>query len=187
MIAEQLKKDTLEEHQNLEGMIVRRLKQLENKADLAKVLKSFYGFYNPLETAIEKFIFKSSLPDMETRRKSSWLLQDLQNLEVNNEELPLCDDITTISNKSQALGAMYVLEGSTLGGEHINKMLQKQLNLNDEAVLTFFSSYKENTYKKWAIFLKFLENQTNSKEEQQLAIQSANETFTKFHKWLTKD
>jgi heme oxygenase len=63
------------------------------------------------------------------------------------------------SNKAQALGMMYVLEGSTLGGRFI---LQRLSELgSDVSQLSFLDPYGAETGPRWRSFLRVLERETS--------------------------
>lgn len=53
-----------------------------------------------------------------------------------------------------ALGYMYVVEGSTLGGRVILKQLVQKLPINEQSGGTFFAGYGGETSAKWKSFLQ---------------------------------
>ena len=57
-----------------------------------------------------------------------------------------------IENEVQAQGALYVLEGSTLGGRGITKMLLRQCPWLTLQKLTFFNGYGAGTGPMWLSF-----------------------------------
>jgi heme oxygenase len=63
-----------------------------------------------------------------------------------------------VGTKAEALGAMYVLEGSTLGGKIILKTLRaKGVSTNE---LHFLDPYGEEAGVLWRVFLRVLERET---------------------------
>lgn len=72
----------------------------------------------------------------------------------------------TISQRTmtdhEAMGAAYVIEGSTLGGKILHKRLQKQDFIANANALSYFSFYKENT---WSDYINWLEKQSLSHAE----------------------
>jgi heme oxygenase len=68
---------------------------------------------------------------------------------------------TCFSNENEALGAMYVIEGSTLGGNVIAKQLSKTEGF-DDVTFNFFGCYRENTGFMWKNF-KVLDNEVSEK------------------------
>jgi heme oxygenase len=183
MLSEKLKEDTKINHQLLEKKLVYRLRAIRNKQDYGKLLALFYSFFGGMEIGIETHFNKLNLPDYAQRRKTSSLVHDLTCL---NEKLPILANgisLPIIKNHFQALGALYVIEGSTLGGRIICKMLNEQLNIPDFPGLSFFNGYGDNTAKMWEVFKSAL-NLPSNNAAYGMIIQSANDTFTLFSDWF---
>lgn len=100
------------------------------------------------------------------------------------EQTPVCKDLPRIENVACALGAMYVLEGSTLGGRFISKMIAEKLDLPDTEGIRFFTGYGSHTSEKWDLFKDLLNNYTASNMVENEVIEAANQTFTKFKNWI---
>jgi heme oxygenase len=183
MLAEQLKKDTLQSHQQLEKMLVGRMKAIRSKEDYVKLLQLFYTYFGGLEMLIDQYIGQSELSDYTDRRKSQALANDIEAL--GGKPLPKANDenLPQIQNLLQAYAALYVIEGSTLGGKIISKMMAQQLGINNGDGLSFFNGYGDDTENKWDDFKNVLNNLTKSSEEDKIVIDSANETFDKFRQW----
>ena len=153
---------------------------MKNREQYAAMLSAFYGFYQPVQQSIQQYITKEDLPDKEQRRTASLLLQDLAYLGMKTT-VNKCNNLPVITNKEKAFGALYVLEGSTLGGQHITKMLLKNEALQlGESDLTFFNGYKDETGAKWKSFIAALNRQSGEEE----IINAAKETFVAFKNWL---
>ncbi|RYF86362.1 MAG: heme oxygenase, partial [Chitinophagaceae bacterium] len=100
----------------------------------------FYGYYHPLEKGIARFLDESVLPDLAERRSADLILDDLRamNLPLEIEE---DSDAPVIESRADTLGALYVMEGSSLGGKVICKMIAGNLNYPDHSALSFFYGY----------------------------------------------
>ncbi len=81
---------------------------------------------------------------------------------------------------------MYVLEGSTLGGQIISKMISQALPGKADHALTFYAGYGEQTMPMWNSFKTALNEQVQSPADQQELVHAANETFLKFSRWVEK-
>jgi heme oxygenase len=79
--------------------------------------------------------------------------------ELAGSENPLADLVfPAVGTKAEALGAMYVLEGSTLGGRIILKTLRsKGVSTGD---LHFLDPYGQDARALWRAFLSVLERET---------------------------
>lgn len=183
MLAEQLKKDTLTNHQQLEKMLVGRMKAIRSKEDYINLLQLFYSYFGGLEKLIDLHLDKSALPDYDQRRKSASLAHDISALGEVPQEVATGAALPAVTNHLQAMAALYVIEGSTLGGKFISKMIAQQLNITDGAGLLFFNSYSDNTEAMWNMFKEVLNKQSTSAIESAEVISAANETFARFKAW----
>lgn len=189
MLLEKIKKQTSENHaamenSNLMKPLINRDLNLESYKN---ILIKFYGFFQPLENSINRFTdILNYLPDLETRRKSSAIKEDLLKLGYNNE-IDLCTDLPEITTSSQALGCLYVLEGSTLGGRMISRIITEILLLDRDSGISFFSGYGEETGKKWKLFCEALTDYSTAANDDNTIINSANETFIKFKNWVESE
>ena len=159
------------------------------KAQYGKILSKFYGFFSPLEENLKHIsTFDQYLPDFPERRKAHLLLEDLQHLALYDQNIPLCNNLPEVHNLSQAFGCLYVMEGSTLGGQFISRVVKSKLEIPTDKGTTFFGGYGKETGKKWKIFQQALESYAGSlsSSEEAKIIESANETFVKFENWLNK-
>ena len=182
MISERLKQATHHAHQSLEAMLIPAMKQIRHSSEYAQLLHLFYGYYYPLEIILTPFA-SAYLPDFEQRRKSALLLRDLEAMGESTDSIPLATKLPAINNISQALGAMYVLEGSTLGGTHIAKMLSQQLELTSNEALLFFQGYGPVTGSMWKTFIQALNDYPATEAEEALLVQAANDTFDLLKQW----
>lgn len=183
-VAAALKEKTMHAHEALEALLIPRLRQINSTAEYVRLLQTFYGFFSPLEGIIEQFLTIRQLPDIHGRRKAVFLLDDIAALGFSTEHLATTSHLPLITNEAQAWGALYVLEGSTLGGRGITRMLRKQcggLSLNH---LTFFNGYGEATGPMWLRFQEALNGLEYTDSELAATIQAANDTFLNFKTWI---
>jgi heme oxygenase len=181
MLSEKLKEKTKLNHQLLEKKLVGKLKAMRSKQDYTELLALFYSFFGGLELAIDQHIDTSHLPDYPQRRKTAALAHDITELGAGLPVLAGGNEIPPINNHLQALGALYVIEGSTLGGKIISKMISGQLQLS--AGLSFFNGYGEQTENMWQIFKQSIDQPLEAIEEDKVIL-SANDTFLQFSRWF---
>ncbi|MBB1285972.1 biliverdin-producing heme oxygenase [Flavisolibacter sp. BT320] len=174
-----VKNATQSVHEEVEGLLLPALASIRTTEDYASILKMFYGYFYPLEKQIENHIQAGNLPDIKERRKAASILHDLRQIGQPTENLFLCDTLPAINNAPQAFGALYVLEGSTLGGKQIAKMLTKNPAI-PEGATRFFSGYGDQTGSRWKAFLEVF-NQQPQKEE---VTAAATETFYFLKGWM---
>jgi heme oxygenase (biliverdin-IX-beta and delta-forming) len=180
-VAAYVKEATAAAHQRTEHLLLPHLTSMNSRTDYVRLLRMFYGFFHPMELRIRERIDASLLPDIDARRNSGFILLDLQALGDQGQP-DLADRLPAIASAGEALGALYVLEGSTLGGKMIANMLRKNpaLRLGEEH-LHFFSGYREQTGSKWTQFLAVLNAQ---EEELNLIADTANASFDSLASWI---
>ncbi len=192
MILEEIKYKTAENHRRLEESEL--LKPITSPTltqdHYQKILRVFYGYFYPLETALEPFqLADNYLPDYGSRRKAAMIRQDLHTLQHNAPEdtLPLCAELPSIQSMAQAFGCLYVMEGSTLGGKIIAKSLEKNLGLSAVHGASFFHGYGPDTGHKWKTFQQSLVRFNQDFQKEQEIVEAANETFYYFENWIRKN
>ncbi len=183
MLSDRLRDETFQSHVVVEKLIIPRIKSIQSNQEYSELLRIFYGYFKPVEEKIEQQINQKIVADIDERRKSQTILDDLQSLGFGHETV-VCNDLPVINKPAHALGAMYVLEGSTLGGVHISKMIAARLKLRPTASLRFFNGYGSASINKWDFFREVLNNFTAKSEIENEVIASANQTFTKFKSWI---
>lgn len=147
------------------------------------LLRSLYGFYAPLQDLIFRHVSPAHLPDVASRRSAALILDDLETLGEDTRNLERCTSLPQVSNGSQAFGALYVLEGSSLGGRIISRMMKSKENLPLESGgLRFFEGYGKETGEKWKAFVEAL----NKQPEHAAIVAAANQTFQSFQNWMIR-
>lgn len=180
---ESLRENTEKLHQELERILIPVIKHTTTQGQYMHLLKLFYGYYYPLEQHIAAHISNELPGGFEQRRKSSALLQDMAAVSGETPtNIPTCTDIPEITDAAQALGAMYVLEGSTLGGQVICSILQRNMN-SATLPLSFFAGYGDNTRTMWDSFVHYLDGYRGSEPQRLRLLQAASDTFLRFKKW----
>ncbi|MBD1431933.1 biliverdin-producing heme oxygenase [Sphingobacterium sp. DN00404] len=176
MVSTKIKEATKQAHQELEKTVVLQLKQVRSEADYARVLKNFYAYFSVVEKAIAPYIDSNTLPDIAERRNSTYIKRDIEELGSDATDLPAAS-APVIHNTAQAFGALYVLEGSIMGGPYIVQMLQKY---GMEKGFHFFSGYGADSGKMWQTFTAILNSVPQTVEDEEAMLQTANETFQRF-------
>ncbi len=190
MILTALRSATREQHLRVEQAVdlPARLRSLHRYRDL---LERFYGYYCPLEQHLEVVARAGLLPlDLQPRLKVALLRQDLGALGHAAEQiaaLPLCSELPRIAAAAEALGCLYVLEGSTLGGQLIRQAVSARLGLTADTGCAFFNSYGASTREKWSDFCSTLADygDRHPGAESQV-IAAATETFARLGSWIER-
>lgn len=91
--------------------------------------------------------------------------------------MPPAVALATPDTPAAALGSLYVLEGSALGGRFIAAAARRQLGLTPEHGTAYFHGCGAATVLRWREFLLRLEADLASPEARTQAVQAANATF----------
>ncbi len=175
-------------------MMSRLMSDTLTRAEYTRLLMLLYGFYAPLEARLATFDAQWAVCgiDFERRRKIPMLERDLLALGIAASEiaaLPRCTHLPQIQSFPQAIGVIYVMEGSTLGGRMISHHLMSHLGIKPEQGAAFFTSYANEIGVMW----KELGTRINTYAEQQLQpddraamILSAQAVFQTLDDWLSQ-
>lgn len=145
------------------------------------LLKAYFAFIAPLEKMIINNI-GDTIPGVHTRIRQHLLGEDIEGIsQIEASSIQQNDMPTFVHNEASALGALYVLEGSTLGGKFIAQMIRQRLPL--ENGYRYFSGYAEQNELMWKAFTEIL-NKDHPADFQQDVITAANHTFNQFEQWL---
>jgi len=174
-----LRDGTRDCHKSLEA----RLPFFEAGFDVAayrRLIQAYYGFHAPLEACLGAY-------QEPMRAKTPSLTLDLQALKLSADDIdaqPLCQALPAISNEASALGVMYVLEGSTLGGQVLKRAMAERLGLGPANGTGFFDVYGAHTGTYWRSFLDRLGQASTAPAAQAATVQAAVDTFECFENWL---
>jgi len=177
-----LKERTSPSHQALERRMVALIRQIRSGEDYADFLKLMYGYYAAVEDRIAGHVSNRPPRDFKKRRKAGRLLEDIRQFSTTGS-VNLCDQLPHVHPYASALGAMYVLEGSVLGGKIIARMIKEQLNAQQSPGYSFFLGYGEDTGAMWQAFKDDLEQPFDDREKEEV-VQAANDTFVRFKQWI---
>lgn len=180
MLITQIRASSGKEHQDLENTLLPYIDRIKSREDYTLLLQAFYGYVLPVQEKIMLHIDRSRIPDIGLRRNASLLEKDLVELGGHARQ-EFCEDLPVIQSHAEAVGALYVLEGSTLGGKIISKMIAGKLD--SKAGLRFFNGYGDKTGAMWKEFLARLQ-ENDHPDYNGTIVESVQSTFLLFDKWL---
>jgi heme oxygenase len=188
MVAMRLKAETLQSHEDLEKHpnLIAMGEGDMTLAGYADVLCRFYPFWLAVEqAAYVRADVKSVLPDIESRQLSANLLADLKAL--NTAPAPAYHGIDWVDDLASAMGTIYVIEGSTLGGRVIVKRVMEQLKLTPEHGCSYYFGYGAETGAKWKGFMDGLAACNFTDAEADKVVAAATKTFDALNAWMGAD
>lgn len=135
---------------------------VQSQEDYRAHLFRFFQIFHHAEKALHAYpTWREFGVEWAEREKSSLLRADLLALGIGEsdlENIPLPEPLPPHSSFAEAVGSLYVLEGSTLGGQYISRHYQAKLGLRAESGLSFHSGYGAETGARWQSFCASLEN-----------------------------
>ncbi|MGI4761220.1 MAG: biliverdin-producing heme oxygenase [Janthinobacterium lividum] len=149
-----------------------------SEAATARFLAKMYGFLAPYEAALLGHAAALGPAwEIPERLRAHLILADLH---AEPSQLPQCPAMPPLATVPQLLGAMYVLEGSTLGGQ----VLARQLAKAGSSQVRYFTGYGAQTGPRWKAFCQLLGAAAPDAATENELVQSAIHTFQHLATWL---
>ncbi|MGG7660865.1 biliverdin-producing heme oxygenase [Dyadobacter sp. BHUBP1] len=181
-----LRQETAESHQKLEGNPLSKaiLSPFVSVKDYQTYLAALFGVTIACEDQIFPII-SHVITDLADRYKSRLIIDDLLATGLSEAEIDALPVYRfEFSTVAEALGIMYVLEGSTLGGKVLYRHIHEVLGLTPENGASYFWGYGPHTGNLWKSFISALTQFVDELDERDGVIGSAKKTFTIIDNWL---
>jgi heme oxygenase len=157
-------------------------------------LEALHGFYVPLEDQLARRLGQA-VPALRVheRWKVPLLEADLRALghdAASLARLPRCSRLPPLPGLPEALGCLYVLEGSTLGGQLILRHLRRHFAGVPVGDFTFFQAYGGEVGPMWRAFGEALTQasaEAGSGDFDARVVKGAQDTFDCFGDWLRRE
>ncbi|MBP0494631.1 biliverdin-producing heme oxygenase [Pararoseomonas indoligenes] len=173
-LRDRLRTETRPDHDRLENGL-RLADPGLTPARYRDVLMRFHGFWAGWEPHVAAALGDNDF--FAPRRRLHLLREDLRALGVVPERLPVCPP-PPLRGHGEAMGSLYVMEGSTLGGRVILKRLD-EIGLADGA-RSYFAGHGEATGPMWRAFLARLEAELDAEG----VLRGAKATFATLADWM---
>jgi heme oxygenase len=180
--AASVKKATAQQHLKTEKALLKHVQSIHSTAGYAALLYCLYGYFAPLEERVTPFL-ETLVPDHAHRRKAGKLLDDLHTLHYPPPE-HFSQELPAPANTVEALACFYVMEGSTLGGVIIKRLISTQCPAIPEQAFSFFSGYGEHNITQWQSFLAVFNTAITTASDTRAAIAAANTCFVHLENWI---
>ena len=187
-ILQRLKEETREHHVRAES-VMRLLEPGLDPALYRQHLEALHGLYVPLEAQLERLLAgRVEGLALEQRWKRGLLAQDLQaqgHDAASLARLPQAPALP-LAGVPEALGAMYVLEGATLGGQLLLRHLSRHFAAAPSPVgdFAFFRAYEDALGPMWRAFGQALVEATPDAAFADRVVHGARVTFDAFEAWM---
>ncbi len=125
---------------------------LDSVGSYATMLERLFGFYSVVEPRLLAGAGQAPGLDLERRVKTPLLIADLRALGRSESELgrlPRSPAVPRLDGVPRVMGALYVLEGATLGGKVIEREVGRRLGLDRASGTAFFGAYGSDAARNW--------------------------------------
>ena len=146
-------------------------------------LGKLYGVVQPFEDALRAHAADFGPAwHLEQRYRAPLILEDLRQLPGPAMVPPLCPAMPPLNTRPELLGAMYVLEGSTLGGQ----VIARQLSQAGIPLTAYFGARSAQTGPLWKQFCQLLTAEADAlpPASQDQLVHSATLTFQCPTAWM---
>ena len=180
-----LKRETAAVHRHLEA----QLGLLDPNLDVhqyRRILETFYGFYVPVEIDVTRLAAAERPLGFPLRARAELIKRDLLARGLSPAQLtalPLCNDRAELSCFEDLAGCLYVLEGASLGGQVLARLLYRRLGLTKDTGAAFFAGDETSTLPRWTIVVAWLDGLPRAGASTARIISTANATFAAFARW----
>ena len=179
---QRLRAATASSHQGLEDALDWRAR-VATLPGYRALLARFHGFHAAYEPAIGLALADEAF--WGPRRRFAALAADLAHLGMPDAEIATLPrpSAVTFADEAAAMGALYVLEGSTLGGQVIGRHIGAVHGLT-QAGLAYYRAHGRQTGVMWNAFRARLDRLSGDPEAEAAALATGTATFDALRIWL---
>ncbi|SEP04540.1 biliverdin-producing heme oxygenase [Trujillonella endophytica] len=182
-----LRSATAPEHERVEEILGLVDPELTRER-LAVVLTLMLGFWLAAEEGLDAWAEREPAAaealTWSRRRRAGLFAADLATL-GHADGLPARPELPPVADTDAALGRMYVLEGSTLGGTFIDRHLATLPDLSGGVRLRAFSPYGPDTGPMWQAFRRAVRGHVAGGGDADRVVGAARGTFTVLADWCS--
>ena len=183
MILAELKAATAEIHARTERLLP-SLAALATRAGYVRCLVLLHEFHAGWEPAIWSTAgVKESGFDRRTRAKLPLIAHDLECLDVVHGDRLSAVPQPILADCATALGALYVLEGATLGGQVIERHAARDVGITPDEGGSYFHGYGARTGDMWRAFGDTLSAWVDRNGQAPSIVQGSVDCFLALESW----
>lgn len=180
---QRLRQETEADHRAVEGAVPLMHEGLST-AQYIQCIRQIHGVVAAWEERAAEVVPLWLRPAILARQRKQLLERDLAWFSAEKDDrrsaLPEMNDLPSF------FGTMYVMEGSTLGGQFIARHVEKVLHLNEGQGSSYFRGHGSQTGPMWKEFcemlrLRILDDQTDA------VVLSAKAMFRTFGAWMLRN
>ena len=173
--SQQLKAATHSTHDSLDKRVM-AADIFASRDNFARFLRVQYRFHRDIDALYAHQGLLALIPDLAERRRLPKIALDLQDLDSDIPVLsqPLVDADIALPN---ALGWLYVAEGSNLGGTVLFKLARDRLQLHADFGARHLAAHADGAARHWRSFTAALDAAPLAPEQEAVVVEGAREAF----------
>jgi heme oxygenase len=173
--SQQLKAATHSTHDSLDKRVM-AADIFASRDSFTRFLRVQYRFHRDIDALYAHQGLLALIPDLAERRRLPKIASDLQDLgsDVPVHSTPLVDANISLPN---ALGWLYVAEGSNLGGTVLFKLARDRLQLHADFGARHLAAHADGAARHWRSFTAALDAAPLAAEQEALVVEGAREAF----------
>jgi heme oxygenase len=159
-----------------------------NRTSYLRWLDLMNGFYRVVDCTVDSSSFITECSWHYAARREL-IAQDIACLANRAPEDPadttgILGPLQTIRTSGEVAGMLYVVEGSSLGGQVLLGVLSKSAGVTASAGASFFAPNGDNPLPRWAEYVQLLKNLSSIPGNEPDVVHGARTTFTVLHDWI---
>jgi heme oxygenase len=190
MLSDRLKAETQRQHDQIEQTFGVLMRPNLTREMYVAMIRRLHAFIAAWEACSEPVFAAAGLVAMFRERIKEPLLREdvtaLTSDEFNLPESGACTarDLPPVECLADVLGAKYVIEGSTLGGQIIARQLERQLSLSGGVGYSYFQGSGRGTMFYWRSFVMMMNDSVRPADEDRV-VHAAGKTFERLQTWMS--
>lgn len=152
-LSQRLKTETAQQHERMHELMERG-NPFADRGSYARFVAAQYLFQRDVEHLFQDAAVKAAVPDLEARGRQEASLADLADLGAELPQGALCSEAVGMP---EALGWLYVSEGSTLGAAFLFKEARDRLGLSETFGARNLAAYPQGRALAWRAFVASLD------------------------------
>lgn len=173
--SQQLKAATHNTHDSLDKRVM-AADIFASRDSFTRFLRVQYRFHRDIDALYSHQGLLALIPDLAERRRLPKIASDLQDLgsDIPAHSTPLVDADISLPN---ALGWLYVAEGSNLGGTVLFKLARDRLQLHADYGARHLAAHADGAARHWRSFTAALDAAPLAAEQEALVVEGARKAF----------
>lgn len=175
-LSTRLKTETAAEHERMHGLMERG-QPFDTRENYARFVAAQYCFQRDIAQLVKDPRVQAVVPDAELRSRLQLALDDLADL---GHPVPPVSPPAPTTTVAQALGWLYVSEGSTLGAAFLLKEAQARLGLSATFGARSLAAHPQGRALFWRQFVASLDGEAVATDEQDEVVAGAMAAYARF-------